>query len=112
MAGEAKYVSDITEADLLHAAPVASTRTLAVVSKLDASAAMAAFPGEVVAFITAKDIPGSNDISSESCVPQPNSSLIPISEQLLIPEGGTTTHVDANMLLIRVRLHVRERRKL
>ena len=102
VAGEAKYVSDISETAMLHAAPVASTKALAVVSKLDASAALAAYPGQVVAFITAKDIPGTNDIAAETCQPMPYAALPekPIVNQILVPEGGTTTYVGQRLGLI------------
>ncbi len=101
-AGEAEYVSDVKTTDMLHAAPVASTRALAVVAKIDFSAALAAYPGEVVAVVTAKDIPGTNDISSETCGPRPNTVLpgMPIAEQLLVPEGGTTVYVGQRLGLV------------
>jgi xanthine dehydrogenase/oxidase len=100
--GEAKYVSDMDATSMLHAAAVASTRPLAVVSKIDFSAAKAAFPDQVVAFITADDIPGNNDICAETCGPLPNKyqpGMAP-AECILVPEGGTTTWVGERLALV------------
>lgn len=78
--GEALYTSDfVLPANGLFGALVLSTRALARLSAVDASRALAAVPG-FVKFVSAADVPGSNDASL-------------IGDRIFVPIGGDVEYV-------------------
>lgn len=78
--GEALYTSDyVMPAGGLFGALVLSTRALAKLAGVDASRALAAVPG-VVRFVSASDVPGSNDASL-------------IGDRIFVPLGADVEYV-------------------